>query len=88
MTESVEEIFEKTGAVLKGHFQLTSGRHSPIYWEKSQVLQFPRYTEQLCAMIATYYREQGIQVVAGPTIGGVILAYEVAGQLGMRGIFA
>ncbi len=88
MTDSIEEIFEKSGAVLKGHFQLTSGLHSPVYWEKFQVLQFPDYTEQLCRMIADHFREQEIQVVAGPTTGGIILAYEVARQLGVRGIFA
>jgi orotate phosphoribosyltransferase len=88
VTDSVEAIFEKSGAVLKGHFQLTSGLHSPIYWEKSQVLQFPHYTEQLCGMIADHFRESSIQVVAGPTTGGIILAYEVARQLGVRSIFA
>jgi orotate phosphoribosyltransferase len=88
VTDSVEAIFEKSEAVLKGHFLLASGRHSPIYWEKSQVLQFPRYTEQLCGMIANHFRKQRIQVVAGPTTGGIILAYEVARQLGARSIFA
>jgi len=88
MTESVEEIFEKSGAVLKGHFQLTSGRHSPVYWEKAQVLQYPKYAEQLCGMIADHFRESGIQVVAGPTTTGIILAYEVARQLDVRSIFA
>jgi orotate phosphoribosyltransferase len=88
VTDSVAEIFEKTGAVLKGHFQLTSGLHSPVYWEKAQVLQYPEYTEKLCGMIADHFREQGIQVVAGPTTTGIILAYEVARQLGGRSIFA
>ena len=88
MTTQAEEIFEKSGTMLKGHFRLVSGLHSPIYWEKFQVLQFPSYTEQLCRMIARHFREQEIQVVAGPTTGGIILAYEVARQLGVRGIFA
>jgi orotate phosphoribosyltransferase len=88
LTENVEEIFRKSGALLQGHFLLTSGRHSPVYWEKFQVLQFPRFTEQLCRMIAEHFRDQGIEVVAGPTTGGIILAFEVARQLGVRGIFA
>ena len=88
MTDSVEKIFEKSGAVLKGHFLLTSGRHSPVYWEKAQVLQYPEYAEQLCGMIADNFRDSGIQVVAGPTTTGIILAYEVARQLGVRSIFA
>jgi len=86
--DSVEEIFQKSGAILKGHFLLASGLHSPIYWEKFRVLQSPNYTEQLCRMIATHFQEEGVQVVAGPTTGGIILAFETARQLGVRGIFA
>ena len=85
---NVEEIFQKAGAILKGHFLLASGLHSPVYWEKFRVLQSPSYTEQLCRMITTHFQEEGIQVVAGPTTGGIILAFEVARQLGVRGIFA
>ena len=88
MVDKTEEIFQKSGALLKGHFQLTSGLHSPVYWEKFRVLQFPNYTEQLCRMIADHFRSQNVQVVAGPTTGGIILAFEVARQLGVRGIFA
>lgn len=85
---SAEKIFEQAGAILRGHFLLASGRHSPVYWEKFQVLQFPKYTEELCGMIASHFRQQNIQLVAGPTTGGVILAFETARQLGVRGIFA
>jgi len=85
---NVEGIFQKSGAILKGHFLLASGLHSPVYWEKFRVLQSPSYTEQLCRMITTHFQEQRIQVVAGPTTGGIILAFEVARQLGVRGIFA
>lgn len=88
MVKNVEDIFRKSGVVLDGHFLLTSGLHSPVYWEKFKVLQFPGYTEQLCQMIANHFRKQKIQVVAGPTTGGIILAFEVARQLGIRGIFA
>ncbi len=88
LIEKAEEIFKKSGAILEGHFLLTSGRHSPVYWEKFKVLQFPDYTAQLCQMIADHFRKQKIQLVAGPTTGGIILAFEVARQLGVRGIFA
>jgi len=88
LSENVEEIFEKAGALLKGHFLLTSGLHSPVYWEKFRVLQFPHYTEQLCRLIARHFQKQNIKVVAGPTTGGIIIAYEVARQLGVRNIFA
>lgn len=86
--DSPEEIFEKAGAVLNGHFLLTSGLHSPVYWEKFQVMQFPGYTSQLCGMIAGHFSRGGIQTVAGPTTGGIILAFEVARQMGLRSIYA
>jgi len=88
MTDSVVEMFRKSGALLGGHFLLTSGLHSPEYWEKAKVLQYPVYTEQLCRMIADNFRDAGASVVAGPTTPGIILAYETARQLGVRGIFA
>jgi orotate phosphoribosyltransferase len=83
-----EEIFQKSGAVMNGHYLLTSGLHSPVYWEKFRVLQSPVYTEQLCRMIAAKFMDQNVEVVAGPTTGGIIIAYETARQLGVRGIFA
>jgi orotate phosphoribosyltransferase len=88
MADTVEQMFEKSGALLKGHFLLTSGLHSPVYWEKALVIQYPEYTERLCRMISDHYRESGAQVVAGPTTPGIILAYETARQLGVRSIFA
>jgi orotate phosphoribosyltransferase len=88
MTMSAQDLFEKSGAVLKGHFLLTSGLHSPIYWEKFQVLQYPQYTQELCRQIAEHFRSMNVKVVAGPTTGGVILAFETGRQLGVRGIFA
>lgn len=88
MTIDVERIFKEAGAIREGHFLLTSGLHSPTYLEKAQVLQFPRYTEQLCHLIAERFRREAIQVVVGPTVGGVILSFEVARQLGVRSLFA
>ena len=88
MTDKAEEIFRKSGAVLDGHFLLTSGLHSAVYWEKFQVLQYPAYTGQLCRQIAGHFRKRQVQLVAGPTTGGIILAFETARQLGVRGIFA
>jgi len=84
----VETIFEMTGAVMHGHFLLASGRHSPVYWEKFRVLQHPEHTERLCRMIADHFRDQGIGTVAGPTTLGVVIAHEVARQLGVRAIYA
>jgi len=88
MPENVKEMFEKSGALLNGHFLLTSGLHSPVYWEKALVIQSPEYTEKLCKMIAGHYKKSGVQVVAGPTTPGIILSYVTARHLGVRGVFA
>ena len=82
-----EEVFRRTGAILEGHFLLTSGLHSPVYWEKLRILQQPKLTQGLCQLITEHFQGKGIEVVAGPALGGVVLAYEVARQLGVRAIF-
>ena len=87
-TSDAERIFREAGAIMEGHFLLTSGLHSPVYWEKFRVLEQPRHTERLCRMIAKHFQNQNVQLVAGPTTGGVIISYEVAKQLGLRSIFA
>lgn len=84
----VEALFRDSGAFLEGHFVLASGRHAPRYLEKFQVLQWPRRTERLCAAIADEARDLAIETVAGPTTGGIILAHEVARQLGCRAVYA
>jgi len=85
----VERVFRESGALREGHFILASGRHSPLYLEKFQVLQHPTDTEQLCAAIALWASSSlGVDSVAGPTTGGIILAHEVARQLGVRAIYA
>lgn len=87
-----EALFRRSGALTDGHFQLKSGRHSERYLEKFLVLQDPAATSELCGYWAAAYRGRGgaptVDVVAGPTTGGVILAFETARQLGVRGIFA
>ena len=86
--EEALQIFRDSGALLEGHFLLASGYHSAVYLEKFQVLQFPWYVERLCKEIAERFAGDEVQVVVGPTTGGVLLAYEVAKNLGVRGIFA
>ena len=87
-----EALFRRSGAFREGHFQLKSGRHGDAYVEKFQVLQDPAATSELCSYLAGRGRgrdgETLVDVVAGPTTGGVILAFETARQLGVRGIFA
>ncbi|MDE3103178.1 MAG: orotate phosphoribosyltransferase [Chloroflexota bacterium] len=86
--KEVERTFREAGAFLEGHFVLSSGRHSPKYLEKFQVLQWPARTEALSGAIAERVRGLGIETVAGPTTGGIILAHEVARQLGTRAVYA
>ena len=88
MSAEVEKMFKQAGAILEGHFLLTSGKHSPVYWEKFQVLQYPEYTQKLCSMIAGHFKGKGAQLVAGPTTGGIIIAFEVGRQMNLRAIFA
>jgi len=87
-----EELFRASGALVDGHFQLKSGRHSERYLEKFLVLQDPAVTGELCGLWAARYRDidgaSTADVVAGPTTGGIILAFETARQLRVRGIFA
>ncbi len=88
MTEQeVMRMLEETEAVLHGHFLLTSGLHSPMYVEKFNVLQHPRFTEKLCKEIATRYINDNIELVVGPMTGGILLSYEVAKNLGTRSMF-
>jgi orotate phosphoribosyltransferase len=88
LTDKVLAIFKTAGAIKEGHFSLASGLHSPVYWEKFRILQYPHLTEKLCRLIAQHFKGQKIDVVAGPTTGGIILAFETARQLGVRSIFA
>ncbi|MFY9613985.1 MAG: orotate phosphoribosyltransferase [Candidatus Dormiibacterota bacterium] len=80
-------IFTDSGAILNGHFVYTSGRHGGVYMEKFRVLEQARYTERLCRMIADRFADSGAEIVAGPTTGGIILAYEVGRLMALPGIF-
>ncbi|HAY61485.1 MAG TPA: orotate phosphoribosyltransferase [Acidaminococcaceae bacterium] len=85
--QDVLHMLEETKAVLHGHFLLTSGLHSPMYVEKFNVLQHPEYTERLCQEIAERYAGDHIELVVGPTTGGILLAHETGKALGTRAIF-
>lgn len=85
---SVLAAIEETGALLRGHFQLASGLHSDRYLEKFNLLQWPARTAEACRPLAGAARSLAPSAVVGPTTGGAILAYELARQLGLRGIIA
>lgn len=87
----VLKIFEDSGALLSGHFKLSSGLHSPRYLQCALVLQMPRIAEQLCASLAAKAHSDDhigrIDFVIAPALGGVIVAHEVARALGVRALF-
>jgi orotate phosphoribosyltransferase len=85
--EQVIEKFRKTGALLEGHFVLTSGLHSPVYLQCALVLQHPDDAEEFGRGIAEHFQADNIQTVASPAIGGLIIGHEVARALGARFIW-
>lgn len=85
--EDVMARFRRTGALLEGHFVLTSGLHSPNYLQCALVLQHPREAEVFAQAIAKRFAGQRIETVAAPAIGGIIIGYEVARALGARSIW-
>lgn len=80
-------IFRETGALLEGHFLLTSGKHSNVYFQCAKVLQYPDYTKQICELIAEQFESYELETVVAPAMGGIIVGYEVARQLNKRFIF-
>jgi orotate phosphoribosyltransferase len=88
VAERTEALFRASGALREGHFQLKSGRHGDAYVEKFAVLSDPAATSELCAFWAARYANDAVDLVAGPTTGGVILAFETGRQLRTRAIFA
>jgi orotate phosphoribosyltransferase len=80
--------FRNVGALLEGHFRLTSGLHSPGYLQCALVLQYPPEAEACGGAIAALTRELGAQTVLSPAIGGIVIGHEVARALGVRALFA
>jgi len=86
-TEEVLERFRRTGALLEGHFVLTSGLHSTHYLQCALVLQHPPEAEALARAIAEPFRAAQVETVAAPAIGGIVIGWEVARALGTRSVW-
>ncbi len=86
--EKALQIFRETGALLEGHFLLTSGLHSPTYFQCALVLQYPQYAEMFCSEIARHFADREIDTVIAPAIGGIVVSQEVARLLNVRGMWA
>ncbi len=87
-SETILDLFRRAGALLEGHFRLTSGLHSPGYLQCALVLQHPEEAERCGRAIAERVRGLGIGAVLSPALGGIVIGHEVARALGVRAIFA
>jgi orotate phosphoribosyltransferase len=88
MPGDLGEMLKKYGVLREGHFLLTSGKHSDKYFEKFRILEQPPVCEAFAEAVAGRFRKESVTVVCGPTTGGIIIAYEVARQLGCRCVIA
>src|SRR2546423_14873832 len=81
------QLYEKTGALMRGHFRLTSGLHSDVYLQSALVLQHPEHAAALGAALAAPFRAAGATTVLAPAIGGILVAHQVAKALGAPALF-
>ena len=88
LRDELLDLFRRSGALLDGHFRLSSGLHSTGYLQCALVLQYPAFAESLGADIASRVRGLGATVVLSPALGGVVIGQEVGRALGVRAIFA
>lgn len=86
--DEVLDIYKKTGALLTGHFLLSSGLHSEQYLQSALVLQQPEIATKLCAALAEHFKDSKIEAVIAPALGGVFVSHETARALGVRALFA
>ena len=85
--ERVVEVLKEAGVLLEGHFLLTSGRHSNKYLQCAKIFRNTKYSEELCAALGEKYAGAGAEVVIGPAMGAVQMAYEVSRALGCENFF-
>ncbi len=88
--KEIEHIIDKTGALQNGHFLLSSGLHSPTYFQAALMLHYPQYLQRFCREIVEFYQEEedAIDVVVAPAVGGIVVAQEVGRQLEVRSLYA
>jgi len=82
------DLMLRCGALMKGHFRLTSGLHSDEYCQCARVLEHPETAEELGKMLAGFYEGKKVDTVVSPAIGGIVIGHEVARALGVRSLFA
>lgn len=87
-TPAILDIFRSSGALLEGHFKLTSGLHSNTYFQCAKVLQYPEYLMEICRNITSAFSDLDIDTVISPAVGGIVVGTEVGRQVGVKTIFA
>ena len=87
ISDQVLDIFREPGALLQGHFILTSGRHSASYFQCAKVLQYPEHLQLFANEIVDYFRDLSIDLVISPAVGGIVLGTEVGRQVHVQTIF-
>ena len=85
--DKILKLFEETGALLSGHFRLSSGLHSGNYFQCALLLQNPYIAEKMCKQLAGYFKDDKPTCVVAPALGGVIVSYETARALGVKSLF-
>lgn len=86
--DRIEDILKKTGTLLTGHFLLTSGRHSNQYMQCAKILQYPHHAEELITPLSDSFKDDDVDLVLCPAVGGIIVAYELARQMGVKNMYA
>lgn len=87
-TDRVADLMKASGALMKGHFRLSSGLHSDEYCQCAKVAEHPEISEEIGRALADLFRDDRVDVVVSPAIGGIVIGYEVARALGVRAIWA
>ncbi len=87
-SNEILQLFKDSNALLTGHFKLTSGRHSDVYYEKFTLLKQPEICTKMCEQMANQFKEANPVTIVGPTTGGIIIAYDVARYMGIESIYA
>ncbi len=87
MNNNVVDILKECGALLEGHFLLSSGKHSNRYCQCAKLLQYPDKSEKVISLVRDKVKDLNLDVIVGPAMGGITAAYELGRQLGIRAIF-
>ena len=85
--DAILKLFRDTGALLEGHFLLTSGLHSNTYFQCAKVFQYPLHAQTLCQPISDHFRNENVELVVSPAVGGIVMGQEIGRLLNVRAIF-